>query len=119
MWGGDGRAPRWFTINPDNHSGRRLYWLVGHNDLLVTNACKEHVSHSTIHGTPDGEWLAKNLQKITYDLLLVCGRVAQVTFATCGYRPTCRIIEMPHPANRRWKRFTLDAYRVVIQGGLH
>jgi hypothetical protein len=119
MWGNAGRAPRWFVINPSNHSGRRLYWLLDHESLLVTNACKEQVGHSTIHGTPDPAWLAENLQRVSYDLLLVCGRIAQMTFAICGYRPICRILEMPHPASRTWTRFRLDAYRAIIQTGIH
>ena len=54
MWGGSGNAPGMFRINPDNHSGRRLYWLLGHQDLLVTNACREYVADPTIHGTQIG-----------------------------------------------------------------
>lgn len=115
MWGDSGKAPGLFRINPFNHTGRRLYWLLGHNDLWVTNACKEQVDHAGLHGRPDPEWLARNLQRIKCDLLLVCGKIAQRTFANCGYRPDCRIIEMPHPAARVWTRAALDWWRDYIQ----
>jgi hypothetical protein len=83
---GYGQAPPFFRINPDNHSGKRLYKLVGENaQLLVTNSCKELATHSRQHGTPDPEWLAKNLAEIELnrddsvpmDLLLICGSVAK------------------------------------------
>lgn len=106
------QAPKFFRINPKNFSGRRLYRLIGPNaQLLVTNACRELVSGPQHHGKPDPEWLAGNLAEIesrrpdsaAIDVLLVCGRVAQATFKTCGYRlrsETARVIEIPHPAAR-------------------
>jgi hypothetical protein len=117
MWGTPGKAPGIFRINPNNHTGRRLYWLLGHDDLLVTNACPEQVGHPTLHGRPDPLWLAKNLQRVAYDLLLICGRVAQRTFDQCGYRPQCRIIEMPHPAARCWTKADLLTFQEMIQNG--
>ncbi len=115
MWGGSGDAPGLFHINPDNHTGRRLYYLLGHNDLWVTNACKELVGNARIHGTPNPEWLAKNLQRLTYDLLLVCGRVAARTFLGCGYTPQCRIVYIEHPAWRGWTKEHLEETRRIIQ----
>ena len=119
MWGGNGQAPGVFRINPDNFTGRRLYWFLGHEDLWVTNACRELVENARLHGTPDPAWLTYNLRRMTYALLLVCGRVAQRTFAECGYRPKCRIIEMPHPAARVWTRADLDHWQKLIQTGAH
>jgi hypothetical protein len=115
MWGNEGKAPGWFRINEYNHSGRRLYWLLGHKDLWVTNACRDQVYSAAQHGTPDPVWLSKNLQRLQYDLLLVCGRVAQRTFAQCVYRPKCCIIEMPHPASRTWTRAALLSFQELIQ----
>src|SRR5204863_10164647 len=109
---GYSEAPRFFRINPDNHSGRRLYKLIGHDaQLLVTNACRELVTGPNQHGKPDPQWLAENLAEIeakrpdsaTIDVLLVCGKVAQQTFRMSGYQPKkARIVEMPHPAARMW-----------------
>ena len=120
MWGGDGHAPGLFRINPNNFTGRRLYRLLGHKDLWVTNACRELVENAKGHGKPDPKWLAKNLQRMTYDLLLVCGRVAQRTYADCGYVPDCRVLKMPHPASRSdWSRENLDKWQKLIQEGDH
>jgi hypothetical protein len=109
---GHREALRFFRINPDNHSGKRLYKLVGENaQLLVTNACRELASHAGQHGKPDPAWLAQNLAEIELnredsvpiDLLLVCGNVARATFAACGYKPIgARVMEIPHPAARTW-----------------
>jgi hypothetical protein len=109
---GHSQAVPFFRINPDNHSGRRLYRLVGPGaQLLVTNACRELASHSRQHGRPDPAWLAANLAEIELrredsvpiDLLLVCGNVAKATFATCGYKPVrAKVMEIMHPAARTW-----------------
>src|ERR1700675_2254102 len=84
MWGNStGRAIRFFPINLNNHSGRRLYKLLGYKEgqnLWVTNVCKYQVNHSAIHGKPDPEWLRENLEKFNPDLILVCGSVARKTF---------------------------------------
>lgn len=129
MWGGEGIAPGLFRINPQNHSGRRLYWLLGHEDLWVTNACPEYVEHSKVHGKPDPEWLAGNLRRIDFQLLLVCGSVAKKTldqairekfFKQESFLPeTARIVYIPHPAARGWTRFKLDTARDYIQAGVH
>jgi len=48
------QAPEYFRINPSNHSGRRLYKLIGPDSrLLVTNACRELVSSAKHHGKGD------------------------------------------------------------------
>lgn len=121
-------APRFFRINPENHSGRRLYKLCGPNaKLLVTNACRELVSRANQHGTPDPKWLAENLAEIEtndpnaahIDVLLVCGKVAQRTFKESGYKlrsDTGRVIEMPHPAARQvWTRDLIESTSQLIQ----
>lgn len=118
MWGGNGKAPGLFRINPYNYSGKRLYSLLGHSDFWVTNACRELVSHANAHGKPDPEWLAQNLQRLTYDLLLLCGKVAQQTYDRCGYVPPCRIERMPHPAARTWTKAELERWRTLLQGDL-
>ena len=122
---GYAEAPRFFRINPQNHTGRRLYKLIGPDaKLLVTNACRELVSGPREHGTPNPQWLAENLAEIevnrpdsaTIDVLLVCGKVAQATFRECGYKPkAARIIEIPHPAARTWTRAQIEAISDLIQ----
>jgi hypothetical protein len=112
MWGGNGgRAPRFFRINPNNFSGRRLYKLLGHDDFYVTNACPQYVENANRHGTPNPEWLATSLQRLTYDLLLLCGRIAQETYDQCGYTPKCVILRMPHPAARMWTKQMLQEWQ--------
>ena len=122
-------APRFFRINPQNFSGRRLYNLIGPDaKLLVTNACRELVSGPNHHGKPDPKWLAENLTLIEsglpnsapIDVLLVCGKVAQRTYRECGYQSqTARIIEIPHPAARAvWTRQYIEQVAKQIQGGI-
>lgn len=128
-------APRYFRINPDNFSGRRLYRLVGPDArLLVTNACRELATSAKGHGTPDPVWLGENLHILDspraafdnvpravalsaeaelvprIDVLLVCGKVAQAAYKACGYVPAkAGVIEMPHPAARAvWTRAFID-----------
>lgn len=95
-----GRAPRWFRINPRNHSGRRLIQIIGSANFVVTNACPQMVTSASAHGTPDAGWLRENLVRLDPDLTLVCGRVAQRTFSQNMLRADAKFIEMPHPAAR-------------------
>ena len=110
MWGGEGHAPRFFCINPYNHSGRRLYRLIGGDaKRFVTNACCEYVNNARKHGNPDPDWLAENLrrleERIGIDVLLVCGKIAQRTYRDCGYRPkNARVLKILHPAARTWTK---------------
>lgn len=121
MWGWCGlekERTRHFRINPNNHSGRRLYWFLGHHDLLVTNACPELVSSAKGRGKPDRYWLRENLAELwPFDMLLVCGKVAQQTYEQRSAPHPCRIIEMPHPAARTWDRQSLDFARRLITSG--
>jgi hypothetical protein len=63
MWGWRGYSEagdviRYFRINPDNFSGRRLYSLIGpSHSLLVTNSCRECQRSANDHGTPDPAWV--------------------------------------------------------------
>lgn len=143
MWGWRGynepgeEAPRYFKINPDNHSGRRLYSLVGDHSLLVTNACRTVQSHANAHGKPDGGWLRENLKFLEtqkMDLLLVCGRVAQETFRQVSSRTNylsfefvegrfkCQgmnkwvgYLSIDHPAARRWSKASIEGTRQEIE----
>ena len=142
MTSGAGRreAPRYFRVNSQNHSGRRLYKLVGPEaDLLVTNACRELVSHARKHGKPDPVWLGENLlildgagtvlwqrqfgMNSQIDVLLVCGKIAQRTYKECDYQPRgARVIEIPHPAARGcWSREAIAevAGRIQNNHGAH
>lgn len=108
-------APRYFRINPGNFSGKRLYRIVGvEADLFVTNACRELCCSANHHGKPDANWLRENLEILApFDLLLVCGKIAQATYAKSGYEFKNKI-EMPHPAARMWTHAMLEnAYRNV------
>jgi hypothetical protein len=114
-------APRSFRINPDNFSGRRLYRICGPGAaLLVTNACRELCSSANHHGTPDPAWLHENLKLLEpFDVLLVCGKVAQATYARSGYTPSsaARVFQMMHPAARTWTNAMLDATAGQVQAG--
>jgi hypothetical protein len=103
-------APRSFRINPDNYSGKRLYRLVGRDaDLLVTNACRELCGSANHHGTPDPAWLRENLELLApFDVLLVCGKVAQATYVRSGHEFEHKI-DIPHPAARMWTQAMIAA----------
>lgn len=111
MWGERGQRPlRWFDINPLNHSGRRLIDIVGSGNFTVTNACSDIVYDAKHRGTPDKAWLEANLRELAPDVLLVCGKVAQATFAR-AMAPKARVIALPHPAARTWSKATIEAAR--------
>lgn len=124
MWGWGGyndageEAPRFFRINPDNHSGRRLYSLCGDHSLLVTNCCRRVQATANHHGVPDLEWVRENL-RMSYpiDLLLVCGRVAKKTFEQIRTpHPAYQILFMDHPAARRWSKVKILEVAEEIEG---
>jgi hypothetical protein len=108
------KAPRYFEINPLNFSGKRLYYFIGHENLLVTNACPSVVNNASQHAVPDVEWLDKNVNGIEANLILVCGVVARNTFLQIK-RPDTRIIIMPHPAARNWTKGAMELMRDKIQ----
>lgn len=122
MWGWRGYSEkgdviRYFRINPDNFSGRRLYRICGDHNLLVTNSCRECQETANDHGKPDPEWVADNLKFLAsekMDLLLVCGRVAKETYQRCGFTFP-RVVFMDHPAARRWTNQALDATRARVE----
>lgn len=120
MWGWGGynepgeEAPRFFRINPDNFSGRRLYRLCGDAELLVTNSCRVVQKSANHHGTPDPKWVAENLRTAHLDgadLFLICGNVAKETYAKAlmflGFTLP-RVLFIDHPAARRWTAAALD-----------
>jgi hypothetical protein len=112
-------APRSFRINPQNYSGKRLYRIVGPDaDLHVTNACRELCGSANHHGTPDPLWLRENLDILApFDVLLVCGKVAQATYAQTGHSFE-RVIEIPHPAARRWTQAAIGAAAQRVKDAL-
>ena len=112
------QAPRCFRINPQNHSGKRLYWLLGHDNLLVTNACPQLVKSAKGKGSPDDYWLLESLEQLwPYELLLVCGNVAQASYDRIRNVGDARTIYMPHPAARQWTKKGLELARRFIQEG--
>ena len=125
MWGWRGyntpneQAPRYYRINRENQSGRRLYRLCGSHQLLVTNCCKFVQCSAYHHGVPDLEWTESNLmflQAERFDLLLVCGAVARRTFQVLRGEEGKfgKWLYMDHPAARRWSNETLNAKAVEI-----
>jgi len=136
MWGwrgysSEGDVIRYFRINPENLSGRRLYRIVGNHNLLVTNSCRECQATANDHGKPDPKWVESNLAFLKgqgMDLLLVCGKVAKETFLKTSFAPYHRsenghviLIEpvkhifMDHPAARRWTNEGLDEIHERIE----
>lgn len=125
MWGWGHytrRAPRFFPINRRNFSGKRLYRLVGENcRLLVTNACKELVTSPDQHGEPDPEWLEQNLLLLKPEVILVCGKVAQATYARTVWPSLAsvkgtKVLHIPHPAARNyWTRAVITETAERIQ----
>lgn len=124
---GYSEAPRYFRINPNNYSGKRLYRIVGPDArLLVTNACRELATSAKGHGKPDPEWLRGNLEHLDlnygygFDVLLVCGKVAQAAYARCGYVPQlASVFEIPHPAARaHWTQAVIASTANEIQSAL-
>ena len=115
------KAPRHFKINPQNHTGRRLYkWLGDKYELLVTNACSQIVANANGRGRPDSCWLAENLQRLQpIDLLLVCGETAFNTFDDTGINTgySERVLVLPHPAFRGWSKQGIDLVHSLIQHG--
>jgi hypothetical protein len=115
MWGTVGRAPRWFEINPRNHSGRRLYRITdtAPGEIWVTNACPQSVGHARQHGQPSTIWLATCLHALPRHLrrvpLLVCGKVAQRTYEAAKWRHGGPVVLLPHPAARSWTKQQLRA----------
>jgi hypothetical protein len=117
-------APAYFRINPNNHSGRRLYRLCGQHSLLVTNCCRIVQPTANHHGKPDVEQVRSNLTLLAEEkmhLLLLCGRIAQATFqelgsTILGTEGTCylsgagiiRYLCMDHPAARRWTKEMIE-----------
>lgn len=124
MWGTHGSAPRWFPINPDNHSGKRLYRMTGMEDwhVWVTNACPQQTGHATQHGKPSPRWLHESLIRLPRHIspwtpLLVCGKVAQATYdEVCenGYEHLGKVLRLRHPAARTWTTEQMQAVRRTI-----
>lgn len=112
MWGWGGynkpgeEAPRFFRINPDNFSGRRLHALCGNANLLVTNSCRVVQRSANHHGDPDPQWVRENLehaQRDMCDLILICGAVAKATYQATGLNYQ-NVLFIDHPAARRWTK---------------
>lgn len=127
MWGWHGYhdagnlAPRFFRINPNNHSGRRLYKICGpEHNLIVTNSCPIVQSSANHHGKPDPVYVAENLNKAFEDgadLFLICGRIAQETYKAANFHWVFpNVYFMDHPASRRWTVAKFEAARNAVAG---
>lgn len=116
QWGYPGdKVSRWFRINPFNHSGQRLYRLIGHFDFLVTNACPDIVYRADQQGTPDPRWLRRNLRALRPQVVLVCGAVAQATFERDMVPASTKVFKLPHPAARTWTKALITGWSRRIQ----
>lgn len=113
---GYAEAPAFFYIDPDNHSGKRLHYLLEGKHFIVTNACRELVASPSHHGTPNPQWLGHNLSSIDFKGLLVCGNVAWRTYRDCGFtlRPSCRVVKMKHPAARTWTNVEVERWKKIL-----
>jgi len=126
QWGETGAAHKWFLINPDNHSGRRLYSLTNshYGNLAVVNACPQQTNHPNKHGKPSVEWLAASLGALPKHYtrrgvpLLVCGAVAQEIFTALDIKWNGPVIFMDHPAARRWTKEKLAAVKQEIAASI-
>jgi hypothetical protein len=116
------RAPQWFPINPENHSGRRLHRLLRvdpeEGQVWVTNSCQTIQAHAKKHGTPDPAYLLKNIIEFPQEIdwLLVGGKVAEATLGLAGEIDKAgdgamrakleksRALFLPHPAARWWSK---------------
>jgi hypothetical protein len=127
MWGwrgyhaADEEAPRFYRINPENFSGRRLYRICPpHTDLIVTNSCRIIQRSANHHGTPEPAYVLENLKQARQDgcdLFLICGVVAQDTFKRAlavHERHLFQHLFMDHPAARRWTNEKLDKVKAEI-----
>lgn len=122
-FGYDDEAPDFFKINPENFTGKRLYYMtgVGRDQLYVTNACPQLVNSASAHGTPDVKRLESNVnwwcRRVVANqneaTILVCGKVAQKTFeeGVIDVHDGIYHVYMPHPAWRGWTNETLDAVK--------
>jgi hypothetical protein len=109
------RSDAWFAINPDNHSGKRLYKITNSvfPSVWVTNACPQRTTHATRHGVACPKWLRANLTMLSPRErslpLLVCGVVARAAYEACGYTHDGPVVFMMHPAARTWSKKSLAA----------
>lgn len=116
QWGYEGdTVERWFQINPLNHSGKRLINIIGHNDFIVTNACRDIVFDARDQGTPDPAWLRGNLRTLDPHIVIVCGTVANATFERDMVSKGCKVITMPHPAARTWTKAAIAATTTKVR----
>lgn len=122
MWGDpEDEAPNFFWINTSwNHTGIRLAQMIGDRHVYVTNACRECVASPNHRGTPDPVRLQRNLESVSFDVLLICGKVAQETYEASDYElPTgCKAYYMKHPAARNWKRREIEEVREQLENDL-
>jgi hypothetical protein len=119
-------APRWFSINPDNVTGRNLYKMMPPGaDLLCMNVHPYIVASANHHGTPDPLYVAWNLRQLDapmwgttrpmIDTLLVCGRIAKETFKRSPYKTYAKILFIKHPAWRAWSNGEFQRVRAEIE----
>ena len=73
-------------------------------------------THANGHGTPDAVWVADNLRLLEpFDVLLVCGRIAQRTYDISAHKTKARVFKIMHPAARTWTNVALDELAKCIR----
>jgi hypothetical protein len=118
MWapGASGReAPRFFTINRRNCSGRTLYQMFGDIQFVVTDAARLMSSAPDEHQPVDRDWLLSNLLRHKWKGILVCGNEARSTLLLNEWPQALQpIYFMPHPASRSLRNVMKDEVRKLI-----
>jgi hypothetical protein len=124
-WRGISRLPEWFSINPLNHSGRRLHKIFGALPFLVGNSAPEIVSRAKEHGIPctrhvRGLFLAAFEEHGAPEIVVIGGKIAEATFAAADVPlpDETRVAFMPHPAARFWSNALTTIAADGIQRGL-
>lgn len=109
------RPPRFFVIDPQNHSGKRLYRVTDGWHLRVTNACPQWGTDPSHRGRTCLDSLERSIYAREWDALLVCGKQAHAAVDQLlerdpqfRYEYGDRIVRMKHPADRTLSNVDMD-----------
>ena len=112
--------PIFFTINPRNYTGKKLYKMTRGHYMVVTNACPILGYGPKSKGETDLDHIKKgiyykfpNIEK-KFDMLLVCGKQAQEAVYQIEEEIDVPIIFMPHPASRTLTNLLTDRVEEYI-----
>jgi hypothetical protein len=114
MWGPANGARNLFQINPNNHSGRRLYKIMP-GRFLVGDACPGIVSSAKERGIPSVDHLESVFdyaigRGYTLPVVVIGGKIARETFEKMPVKPEIkRVMFIPHPAARAFWTKEIEA----------